>query len=155
MTEDRRPTPAMWVFGILFLFLVVRVVMREMPKPAASAIAWVPVAEARGRAESTGKPILYEFSAEWCGPCRSLEADVFANPAHAARINEAFIPVRLVDRQREEGRNPADVAQLQQRFAVEAFPTVIVTDAAGATKKRLEGYGDASRFMTELEEALR
>ena len=53
--------------------------------------------------------MFYEFSAEWCGPCKMLEREVFMDQDLAKRINDRFIAVKVVDTKQEEGRNWPDV----------------------------------------------
>jgi thiol:disulfide interchange protein len=105
-----------------------------------SLVKWVSLSDAPGLARQQRKRIFYEFSAEWCGPCKVMNAEVFNDPKLAALINERFIAVRVIDRQREDGVNASDVELLQQRFQVQAFPTVVVADAGGTALDTLVGY---------------
>jgi thioredoxin-related protein len=44
-----------------------------------------------------------------------------------------------VDRQREDGRNPAYVDSLQRAYGVTAFPTLVLADASGKQLAKVEG----------------
>ena len=154
--ENQRTVPARLI-AIAALFVVARVVSlwfpAAEPQKAASAVRWIPLAEAEAMSRNMGKPILYDFTAEWCQPCHLLDEEVFANPELAAAINEHFVPVRVVDRQREEGRNTPAVLNAQARFGVRAFPTVVFADAQGNVREKLEGYGGAAAFERAMERA--
>ena len=111
-------------------------------------VKWVALAASEDLARSSRRPVLYNFTADWCGPCKRLERDYFADASSARWLGKEFVPVRVVDREREEGRNPDDVEQLQARYGVQAFPTLIVVGPDGAVLARLEGYGGGPREIS-------
>ena len=154
--NSQRSVP-IWLFAFVVALIAGRLVLKRYPaaesvrpRQSASLVKWVPEAEAVPLAQQSGRPIMYEFTADWCPPCRRMEEQVFRNAAAAERINRRFIPVRLVDRQREEGSNPPHVARLQNLYNVRAFPTVILVDVNGNLKKRIQGYGGRAAFEEQL-----
>ena len=121
------------------------------PQPKDSLIRWVTPAEGIERARATGKPILFNFTAEWCRPCHILDAEVFADPVIASDINERYIAVRVLDRKQEEGKNAPDVEALEQRYSVRGFPTIVFADAGGTEQGRMEGFRGRDQFERLLE----
>jgi thiol:disulfide interchange protein len=127
----------------------------ESRHPVASPIervTWEPVAAGEAKSEATGTPLLYEFSAEWCGPCRLMQREVFDDAQASEMINRLYVPVRLVDRQREEGRNPPDVTALQARYRIEAFPTLVIVAPGSSPPTVIEGYPGKAALVRQLEE---
>ena len=61
--------------------------------------------------------------------------------------------MRVVDRQREDGRNTPAIDELQRRYAVNAFPTLVVVDGSGQAVARAEGYGGKMRLTAFLDAA--
>jgi thiol:disulfide interchange protein len=112
---------------------------RLMGPSVQDRVPWVPIASADAL-ERGDRPIFYNFTAEWCAPCKRLEREVFADPRQARMLSRKYVPVRVLDRQREDGGNPPEVEGLQERFAVSAFPTLIAARRDGTVLARLEGY---------------
>ena len=113
-------------------------------------VRWRPINGAPMEAAATGKPILYDFTAAWCPPCKLLNQQVFSDLASAAYINEHFVPVRVLDRSREEGRNPFEVQALQSHFRISGFPTLIVVPRDSGEPVVMDGYGGKERTMAML-----
>ena len=151
-TKNQRSLPIV-LFVVAAALIAGRVAVTfAKPEPAATGLVqWMDLEEGLLLARTSDKPILYDFTAEWCAPCHVLDAEVFRNPEIAAEINERFIPVRVTDRQREEGRNSPIVEDLQRRYSVRGFPTVIVAEGKGAERGRMEGFRGREEFQRLME----
>jgi protein-disulfide isomerase-like protein with CxxC motif len=84
-----------------------------------------------------------------------LDTEAWRNPAIARGVGERFVPARVIDRQREDGRNSPNIDELHRRYNVQAFPTLIVADAAGREISRMEGYAGRERLEAFLADAVR
>jgi thiol-disulfide isomerase/thioredoxin len=73
---------------------------------------------------SAKRPVLLDFSAEWCGPCRTMR------PAIEQLIRKGY-PVKAIDIDQEP--------ELKQRYHVESVPTFIVVDGSGRELDRTSG----------------
>jgi thiol:disulfide interchange protein len=130
---------------------------RSHPPVFADLVKWVPLAVAPDRAAG-GKPILYYFTADWCGPCRLLRQEVFSSDERSRYLNEHFVPVIVVDRMREDGRNEPKVEELLRRYSVNAFPTLVVTGGPGTGASPQAGYPGKTKtwsFLMNAEQSFR
>jgi thiol:disulfide interchange protein len=133
------------------LYRVVTSVTDREDSGGGGLIKWTSASEAAGLARASGKPILYDFTAEWCGPCKVLDRQGWSDEKIAALVNESYVPARVVDRAREEGRNPAWIDELERRYRVSAFPTLVVAGADGREIAIAQGFGGKARLLEFLE----
>src|SRR5512140_2171247 len=90
-------------------------------------VKWRPIAAGEAEAKKTGKPVLYFFTADWCGPCHLLEQQVFARKEVADQIARDFVPILVLDRMRETGTNAPEMTALAERYGLRGFPTLVVS----------------------------
>ena len=100
------------------------------------------------------KPLLLYFTADWCPPCHSLELEVFHSSRFVRGIESDFVPVKVVDRTREDGHNAPDVDALVRSARVTGFPTLVVVRAAGIAAVRNVGYSSRGATLSFLREAV-
>jgi thiol:disulfide interchange protein len=122
---------------------------------ASSTIHWHPVGEELVLADREGKPILYFFTADWCGPCHQLKRTLFADADKASRIAASFVPVVVQDTRVETGKNDPEVDAAIRRYRVSSLPTLVVTLPDGRELSQQRGYAGPDRAWNWLQQQAR
>jgi thiol-disulfide isomerase/thioredoxin len=87
---------------------------------------------------SNSQPILLDFHAAWCGPCREMRPVV-------AQLDDRGIPVRSIDI--DESKD------LAKRFQIDRVPTFVVIDPKGNELGRVHGVQRASALENLYDQA--
>ncbi|MGK0239086.1 MAG: thioredoxin family protein [Verrucomicrobiia bacterium] len=99
-------------------------------------------AAAQEKAKASGKLVMIDFAAEWCGPCKMLDRTTWKDEGVISAVTEKAVAVRVdVDENRE----------LAARFRIRSIPTIIFIDGEGKEVSRLIGYRDAEGFLEEFQ----
>jgi thiol:disulfide interchange protein DsbD len=80
---------------------------------------------ALANARTAGRPLIVDFSADWCTPCKELEVQVFSKPEIAEVMNR-FTLLRV-----DGTRQNEVVDDLQSRYEAGSFPAVRIVSADG------------------------
>jgi len=83
---------------------------------------------ALAQAQSSGKPLLVDFMADWCLPCQEMDVKVFGRPDVAPTLAE-FILLR-VDLSKEN--EDEALAAVKARYQVETLPAIRIAKPDGA-----------------------
>ncbi len=98
-------------------------------------------AEGLVAAQSSGKPLMIDFTAEWCAACHEMEKLTYTDAAVIAAA-EGFVPV-MIDC---TDKGSAIVQAVQAKYAVRGLPTVVFALPDGTILDRTVGFVAAGDF---------
>jgi len=130
----------------LLAFAVGMLLFSTACSSAESGVRWaVNLEAALKQAKESDKPVFVDVYADWCGPCKMLEKDVFPRPDVMKVLNEKFVPYRV---------NFEEDSAFADRYPVKAFPTLLLLEADGAVGGRIEGAPRGPQMVEALESML-
>ena len=127
---------------------------RDLPNGASAAqaagakpLTWEHVeAEAVAKARAEKRPLLVDFTAEWCGACKKLSKETFSEARVAKRL-DGFVMLK-VDATNDED---PQVDAVKGKYKVVGLPTVVVYDSKGAERKRINDFVAPEAMLAALE----
>jgi len=130
---------------VLSTFLVTSSLMRG------PGVAWRPYSEEiLQEAQNLKKPVVIDFYATWCSPCRELEEVTFHDAALVKEAESDYVMVK-VDLTKAGNRLNE---RLLREYDVKGVPTIVFLDRNGKERRnlRLVDYLPADQFLERMAE---
>ncbi len=143
-------TPALrWPRRIAAVALIAFALVGLTGRDSASPIAWSPFSEqSLEQAAWASRPVLIDFQADWCLPCREMDRTTFRDPG-VVRAAESFTALKVDVTAEDEA-----VSKLMGRFGVAGVPTYVLLGPDGREHRRLVGFVPAKEMLEAMETLL-
>lgn len=119
---------------------------------AANEIAWQNYSEEKLQAaQAAQKPVMIDFYADWCIPCKELDRFTFTDPRVIEQSKKMVMLKADLTRSQSE-----EVQALQKKYNIKGVPTLVFLSPSGEeiTAARVVSYVNADKFLGVLESVL-
>lgn len=141
---SRSQGATVWRIAIAILLLVSGIAF-AIPRKQGEGVQWAKYdTKALASARESGKPVVIDFYADWCLPCKELDAKTFSDPAVIAELDR-YVRVKADLTVTSDEKTMA----LTKQYGIAGVPTIVFIDASGAEVKdaRLTGFEPADAFL--------
>lgn len=145
---SRTPGAHVWRIGIGVLLLVAGVAF-AVPRKHQTAVQWQKYdTSALAAARASGKPVLIDFYADWCLPCKEMDEKTFTDPRVVQELDR-FVRVKADLTVPEDAKTLA----LTKQYGILGAPTYVFLDAKGneIASARSTGFEPADRFLKRVQ----
>jgi thiol:disulfide interchange protein DsbD len=137
------------IFKIVFSIIVI----------AVSIYAWIPTKKIEPEWQKfsetkyeqslmNNERMVVDFYADWCIPCKELDALTFSNPQVLSSLTK-FTTYKVDMTQTVSD----ETEELRNKFKIIGMPTVLIINARGEEVERLTGFVNANEFLKLLQKA--
>jgi thiol:disulfide interchange protein DsbD len=131
-------------FATIGLFGLTNYVLTPRAPESGAELVWLrDEAAAVADARAAGRPLLVDFMANWCLPCKEFEVKVFARPDVAAEM-QRFTLLR-VDLTHEDD-DPA-LGALKKKYGADTLPAIRLVGPDGALLGKTDEFIEADAFL--------
>ena len=132
------------IAGIVLATLLVGSFLMRGP-----GVTWQPYSEKLlEEARRLKKPVIIDFYADWCAPCRELEDVTFHNPEIVKQARDKFIMIKVDLTRKGDPKHE----KLLRQYEVRGVPTVAFLDRKGVERHELRvvDYLPADQFLIRM-----
>ena len=118
-----------------------------------TAIQWLTMEEAYAKNQHEPRKTFVDVYTDWCGWCKKMDRETFANAEVAEYVNENYYAVKLdaeSTRAFELGGQKMTEQMVAQQLGVRSFPTIVLIHEDFQKYQPVPGYRPAKEFQELL-----
>lgn len=134
------------IFKTLFAIVIIAVAVYSIIPSNTQSVEWQKYSE-EAVSNISGRGVVIDFYADWCIPCKELDALTFTDP-------------KVIDLSKEFETYKADLTKslspevevLREKYKIVGVPTVLILNSSGEEMNRITGFVNAEEFYEILSE---
>lgn len=123
------------------------------PRGSAPQLEWLEYGAALSRAKQEQKHVLIDFYTDWCGWCRRMDHDTYADSTVAAYLRQNFVLSRVNAESAKRfkvGEGTMSGAEVAREFRINSFPITWFLEPDGKKIDQVPGYRPPREFLKYL-----
>jgi thioredoxin-related protein len=104
-------------------------------------------------AKAKEKKVMIDVFTDWCGWCKKLDKEVYADAGVASYLNEEFVSIKLDAESNAkvtfQGKQMTEM-ELARSFGVTGYPSIIFLEPDGTNITLIPGFVPAEKFLPIL-----
>src|SRR5579862_5803611 len=107
-------------------------------KSVAAVFSNVTLEQGLQMAKADNKLVMVDFYADWCGPCKMLDAKTWSDATVQTWLQDKTVPLKI---------NVDKAPELAGQYKIQGIPALVFIAPDGAEVGRLVGFHEPSQFL--------
>lgn len=132
-------------FKIVLSLILIAVSVYLLIPTKTIASEWETYSDEKFESALHNEKIIIDFYADWCIPCKELDAITFSNP-NVINTSKNFVKLKV-----DMTKTMSDETErIRKKFNILGMPTILIFDSNGNEVERITGFIDAEAFQKLL-----
>ena len=136
--------------NLLAVFIALLIVVLSVHGGDNSALRWRSFDDGLAEAKKTNKKILVDVYTDWCGWCKRMDSQTYADREVARYLANRYVVIKLnaeSSRQLSYKGKQYSERELSAAFGISGYPATLFMQPDGEAITIYPGFADAKRFL--------